>query len=895
MKTVIAHLLKGVLPGLLLLSLPLTTIAQPLLPGEVLGAQQPAPEAPANALVSAEVPPPLVTKLAEFGGAVNALAVQGNTAYVATGRRLAVVDVTNPAAPNLVGLSEPGERPITDLAVSGNYVYAVDRGYRDGITMVFYDGLRIYDVSNPAQPTLATTITVPWHPSQIQIVNDLAYVLNALGFVILDISTPTNPPQIGVYSSSVVYGGIVHNTTVYLYDNDVLSVINVANPAAPVRVTGVDLNHRPTSLAVNGNYLHAGTSYNSVDIYDITNPQSPQYASTYAVPDPTGFAFSGSHAFVSTGTSYNPTMSCGVKVFSLANPTAPAAVTDVSIPGCANTVRLSGNYAYAGGANGGLNVINVANPAAPGIAGTYHRVGGPTDIKVDGNNAYLSSGEFHFVNVSNPASPQQLGYNSLNGLIIAGGYGYRLTMNTTPGGTVEIYTISNLQAPQRIAQVTVNGYPSELVADATTAYVNLGYEGGRSGGVQIIDVSNPAQPQKRGLFPTGNPAGTTQGYPYSLALRGQTLYFLEGFSKFHIVNVADLDAPTAIPHSLTISKPARIVLKGAYAYVATGYWGTGNGLTILNISDPAHPTLVGGFAGGGWQHSTSVAVGERYAYIASEVMGVQIIDISNLAAPAAVKFPHAAQDTYPLSVAAEGNKLYVADAVRGLLIFQVDPDLNLLFGEFKAWNGATLSGNFNIVAASNSYSQTVAHKGRYTFPSLPAGIYTLTPASPGYIWEPGATTVTLPRAEASQNDFTGYNITKHGGQTILTPGEIITFTLTATLPQTATHYQIYDAIPTYTTYLTGSLAEPVGVTFSAEHNAIIGTLTLGPNALTEIQYAVRVDGLPAGASSVAFSTKSCLHTGAGDLPPTSCYAESNVLKFHVFNEIHRILLPFISK
>ena len=39
MKTVIAHLLKGVLPGLLLLSLPLTTIAQPLLPGEVRGAQ----------------------------------------------------------------------------------------------------------------------------------------------------------------------------------------------------------------------------------------------------------------------------------------------------------------------------------------------------------------------------------------------------------------------------------------------------------------------------------------------------------------------------------------------------------------------------------------------------------------------------------------------------------------------------------------------------------------------------------------------------------------------------------------------------------------------------------------------------------------------------------------
>ncbi len=896
MKTVICYFLRGVLPALLLLLLPLAAIAQPLLPVETPGALQPVSEDLASTFVSEAAPPPLVTQLAEYGGAVNALVVQGNYAYAATGRRLAVYDIANPAAPNLVGLSAPGERTITDLAVSGHYVYVVDKGYRVDDTMTFHDGLRIFDASNPAQPSLATTYTVPWHPNRIQISGNLAYVFNAIGFVILDISNPTNPTQIGAYSATPNYGGIVHNTTAYLYDSSTtLSIINVGNPAAPVRITGVDLNNRPTVIAAQGNYLHAGNSYGAVEMYELSDPQNPQYVSQYTAANATGFAFSGSYVFVSSGTNLNPTIPCGVKAVNIADPAAPVSGVNVDIPGCANTVRLSGNYAYAGGANGGLSIINVANPAAPGIAGAYHRVGGPTDIRVDGNNAYLSSGEFHFVDVANPISPQQLGYNRLNGLIIAGGYGYRLILNTTPGGTVEIYTITDLHAPQRIAQVAVDGYPRNLIVGGAYAYVGLAYQGGTSGGVQIIDVSDPAQPQKRGFFPTGNAAGTSAGYPYALSLRAQTLYVIEGGSKFHIVDIADPDTPTAIPHTLTISKPASMVLKGTYAYIATGSWGTGCGLTILDISDPAYPTLVGGFSDGGWLHTYAVAVGDRYAYIASEAMGVQIIDVSNPAEPAPVISPHVAKDTNTLSVAAEGNHLYVADAVRGLLIFQVDPDPNILYGEFKGWDGGTLYDDFAVTAASRSYSQTVTHQGRYVFPSLPAGTYTLVPDSLGYIWEPSTQTVTLPRGEASPNDFTGYHVYKQGGETVRTPGEIITFTLTATYPHTVTHYQIYDAIPTYTTYLTGSLTGPIGVTFSAEHNAIIGTLTLDPNAISEIQYATRVDDLPAEVLPATFSTQACLHTGVGGYPPVNCDSKSNVLNFRIITEVHRVFLPLISR
>jgi len=91
------------------------------------------------------------------------------------------------------------------------------------------------------------------------------------------------------------------------------------------------------------------------------------------------------------------------------------------------------------------------------------------------------------------------------------------------------------------------------------------------------------------------------------------------------------------------------------------------------------------------------------------------------------------------------------------------------------------------------------------------------------------------------------------------------------------------------------LAGPIGVTFSAEHNAIIGTLTLGPQAISEIQYAVRVADLPAAALPATFSTQACLHTGVWEYPPTNCYAKSNALKFYVLGARHQVFLPFISR
>jgi hypothetical protein len=103
---------------------------------------------------------------------------------------------------------------------------------------------------------------------------------------------------------------------------------------------------------------------------------------------------------------------------------------------------------------------------------------------------------------------------------------------------------------------------------------------------------------------------------------------------------------------------------GSYAYVADHQ----DGLQILDISNPAAPKWVGGCDPGGYARGVTVA--GSYAYVAIYRDGVQVIDVSNPAAPRWV----GGCDTsgYAEAVAVAGSYVYVADSWGGLPILRVD-------------------------------------------------------------------------------------------------------------------------------------------------------------------------------------------------------------------------------
>ena len=159
----------------------------------------------------------------EVSDHVNAVAVSGNFAYLATsksGEELTVVNISNPSAPTQAALVDiPNVSQAFDVAVSGSYAYLVTPSSTGGGE--FY----IYDISNPSAPVFRSDFELGSHVYGVYVSGSRAYLSSSKvdkELVILDVSNPVNPTEIGSFNiplagangQSIFYGGgVVHLTT----------------------------------------------------------------------------------------------------------------------------------------------------------------------------------------------------------------------------------------------------------------------------------------------------------------------------------------------------------------------------------------------------------------------------------------------------------------------------------------------------------------------------------------------------------------------------------------------------------------------------------------------------------------------------------------------------------
>jgi hypothetical protein len=100
-----------------------------------------------------------------------------------------VVDVTNPSTPSEVGTYEVSGG-LRDVAVSGNYAYAVG------------NALRVIDVSNPIEPTEASTMTLPSWAWGVTINGEYAHIANgSAGLRVVSIADPLQPSEVASYDT----------------------------------------------------------------------------------------------------------------------------------------------------------------------------------------------------------------------------------------------------------------------------------------------------------------------------------------------------------------------------------------------------------------------------------------------------------------------------------------------------------------------------------------------------------------------------------------------------------------------------------------------------------------------------------------------------------------------
>lgn len=266
------------------------------------------------------------------------------------------------------------------------------------------------------------------------------------------------------------------------------------------------------------------------------------------------------------------------------------------------------------------------------------------------------------------------------GLTLSGNFAYLADGDAG----LQVMDISNPANPQRVGGYDTSEYALAVVVSGNCAYVADGFSG-----VQAIDVSNPANPHRVGGYQTSNMFAET------LAVSGNHL-FVVGDEALHL-RVLDISDP-ANPHQVggcQIGGDADgITVSGHYAFLVDGDFG----LRVVDISDPSNPRLVGSCQTD--DDAEGVVVSGHYAYVTDEV-GLKIIDISDPAHPTLVG---ACGIGDYADVALSGHYAYVASHDTGVQAIDISNPANArLVGGNSSFSasGIVASGGILYVAGSS--------------------------------------------------------------------------------------------------------------------------------------------------------------------------------------------------
>ena len=213
-------------------------------------------------------------------------------------------------------------------------------------------------------------------------------------------------------------------------------------------------------------------------------------------------------------------------------------------------------------------------------------------------------------------------------------------------------------------------------------------------GTQISNVTRPY-----------THTGRTNGVPYYYVVTA--VNSLGQGSASSEVSATPLLTLTRVGSYGTSSYAQGLYVAGSYAYVAE----TVAGLQIIYISDPAAPVLAGSYDTTGAAFGVSVA--GTYAYVADGFSGLQIIDISDPANPTISGTYNT--PGYASAVYLAGSYAYVADGSSGLQIINIsNPAAPTFVGSYDTlgdvWGKAYdvyVTGSYAYVADGNSGLQII--------------------------------------------------------------------------------------------------------------------------------------------------------------------------------------------
>lgn len=487
--------------------------------------------------------------------------VSGNYAYIAS-EKLKIVDVSDPRNPFLVGEYQ-GDAPFGGVFAKGNYVYLTD----------IYSEFSIIDVSDPSNPQRVARINFSgvFNLRSLYVSGDYAYVVGEDALVVVDITDPQNPFEVGRWQSPVTVRSVyVIEPYAYLaVSTRGLYIIDISDPQNPVSIGNYDTDGNAYWVCGDTTYAFLAVETSKIYIINVEDPYNPFEESQFYTPDREvrSVCIFDNYVYIAQGRS---SMGYGFQIVDISDVGKPQEIGFFSGNYKFVDIEVMNNYLYAAVGDSGLRIIDITDPQSPSEIGSYRTPNYANSICVLNNYAYVTESNFG----------------------------------------LRIIDVSDPQSPYEVGSCEIGIYVSDVyVAD------NYAYVVERDSGLIIIDVSDPYNPLKVGFY-------DTPGYAHSVYVLNNYAYIADGDFGIRIIDVANPQSPYEVGFYDTPGSAKDLFVIDNFVYVADG----SKGVRIIDVSDPQNP-----FESGFYSYSRGlltpcgrIAGWDRYIIAGHSEIGLQI-------------------------------------------------------------------------------------------------------------------------------------------------------------------------------------------------------------------------------------------------------------------------------
>jgi hypothetical protein len=489
---------------------------------------------------------------------------------------------------------------INDLCVKDTFCYTVGGG-----------SFRIYNCADPTQPTQVGAASDGGEV--IVEANGYAYVggSSGSGLNVYDVHDPANPTLVntlgGVQLAMFTRGHLlmcVSEQPAYF------SIRDVSDPHSIHEVGRID-GYGGLALFADDKYAYLSCSYehDGLFVFDISDSSHPRLRDSI---NPEGLAEWDCYVPHSPGYGYLADDYGGLITLDLHDPYSISQVWAGYQAHLALDVVVDDQRVYLANECAGLQILDVSDPTEPVSLGRFDTVGSKETNTATARDSFAFSGMsgitgrrfLRVLDVLDPSNPtlvaQESCYNPPEDYVLRDSLLY-----VAENYMFQIFNVARPREPDRMGNCGLPSNSYNLDVEGSMAYVANIFS------LQMVNVAHPDSPYVVGTWP-GKAAGVD--VVDTVAYVGSIDYFLAS------LNVKNPASPQVIDTLNLGDAPTDVRVVGSRAYVSGG----SNWVKVIDASDPATLKLKGTWFGPGWNRRLEYAA--PYLYAACSEAGVCVLE-----------------------------------------------------------------------------------------------------------------------------------------------------------------------------------------------------------------------------------------------------------------------------